>query len=352
MNDLKQLEAKLRFHPFSQNQRQKKYCRILEEYYSVARPKTIDAIKREIFHHKKNLKEKRKAYKQFKDIILALKPIFKELVYERNRVFGEEGDKNYFDFIAKRRGIPPEKLALFFQRSDEVIIEINRNLPLPEKIPKWYWSKFNMPDPLFFYRKAHKYSIPNDVYRLAKRVFPEVEKIIPRIKIGPVTDISPKAKFVEETKSVFIQVPVKPSIYNALIFVHELGHALSFIKLTNEGVDPLSKSYYWHERETCKFEFLFEEQCLPEEIKNASRGKRLEDFLTTFFEHDIYDNPDQDFDKAYAKAINRCYPGRANQEENPFYVLQAGFMNRPCGTATASVVCTELLLEKSCALDL
>lgn len=342
MSDQKQIKVKERFHPF--NQKQKKYCRLLEKYYNIAPSETIDAIKIEIFHPKKNLKERKKAYKEFKDIISALKPIFKEIVYERNRIFRENGDKNYFDFITRRNGIPPEKLALFFERADEVIKNINQNLPLPKKLPRWYWSKFNVPDFLYFFHEAHRYTIPDDIYRLAKGVFPEVEKIIPRIEIGPVTGFYPLAMFIKKTKSVLIKVPSKPCICNALTFVHELGHALSFIRLADKGIDPLSESKYWHEKEASKFKFQFEEKCLPEEIKNASRGKRLDNFQTTFFQYEIYNNPDQDFDKAYAKAINRCYPGRANQGKNPFYVIESGFMNRPA-VATASVVCTELLLS-------
>lgn len=325
------------------NKDQERFCALTEKYYTIAHWKIIDAIKIEIFHPKKSLKERKKAYKQFESVILALKPVFKEIVYERNRVFKEDGDKNYFDFITRRNGIPPEKLALFFEKADEVIKNINQNLPLPRKLPRWYWSKFNVPDFLYFFHEAHKYTIPDDIYRLAKGVFPEVEKIIPRIEIGPVTGFYPFAMFIKKTKSVFIKVPSKPCICNALTFVHELGHALSFIELADKGINPLSKSRYWHEKEAYKFEFQFEEKCLPEEIKNASKGKRLDNFLITFFEYEIYNNPDQDFDKAYAKAINRCYPGRANQEENPFYVIESGFMNRPAD-ATASVVCTELLL--------
>ena len=341
MNDLKQTKAKAKFHPF--NQKQKKYCRLLEKYYNIASLETIDAIKIEILHPKKSLKERKKAYKQFENIILALKPIFKEIVYERNRIFRENGDKNYFDFIARRNGVSPEKLALFFERADEVIRDINQNLPLPNNVPKWYWSKFNVPDSLYFFHEIYKYSIPDDVYHLAKDVFPEVEKIIPRIEVGPITGFYSLAKFIKETKSVFIKVPSKPTVYNALTFVHELGHALSFIKLADEGVDPLSKSKYWHEKEANRFKFQFEERCLPEEIKNASRGEILENLSTTFFQYEIYNNPDQDFDEAYAKAISRCYPGRAKQKRNPFYIIQSGFMNRPCDP-TASVVCTELLL--------
>jgi len=202
-----------------------------------------------------------------------------------------------------------------------------------------------VPKPLYFFHETCRYSIPDDVYRLAKRAFPEVEKIIPRIEIGPVTDFCPSAKFIKETKSVLIQVPNKNCICNFLTFVHELGHALSLIRLADKGIDPRSKSKYWHEKEAYKFKFKFEEKCLSEEIKNASRGSVLGHFLITFFEYEIYNNPDQDFNKAYAQAINRCYPGRANQEENPFYVIENGFIYRPAD-ATASVVCTELLLSK------
>ncbi len=41
-------------------------------------------------------------------------------------------------------------------------------------------------------------------------------------------------------------------------------------------------------------------------------GKDIRGFFSTFFEYEIYNNPDQDFNKAYVKAINRCYPSRAN----------------------------------------
>ena len=55
MNDLKQTKFKVKVHPF--NQKQKKYCRLLEKYYGIAPSELIDAIKIEIFHPKKNLKE-------------------------------------------------------------------------------------------------------------------------------------------------------------------------------------------------------------------------------------------------------------------------------------------------------
>lgn len=331
---------KAKCFPF--NKKQKKLAELTGRYYSVASDKLIDAIKIEIYHPKKNLKERKKAYQEFKGIILALKSIFKEIVRERNRVFGDDKCKNYFDFSINKNGIPKKKVNLFFNKADKIIKNINKNLPLPNNLPKWYWSEFNIPDSLYFFHETHKYAIPNDVYRLAKSAFPEIEKIIPRIKIEKIKDFNPRAKFIKETKSVIIEASTKPSIYNALTFVHELGHAISFIKLAEKGIDPLSKNKYWHEREAYKFKLQFEELCLKEEVKNASRGSILGDFLTTFFEYEIHNNPDQDFDKAYAKAINRCYP-LANQERNPFYVLENGLIFRPCLGVITSVVWTALL---------
>lgn len=335
--------GKFKVVPF--NKKQKKYAELIGKYYSIAHSELIDTIRIEIFHPKKNLKERRKAYEIYKGIITTLKPLFKEIVYERNKVFRGDGCKNSFDFLIKKRDrTPKEKVGLFFNKVDKVIKNINQNLPLPNKLPKWYWSKFNIPDSLYFF-KARKYLIPDDIYRLIEDVFPKIKikEIFPRIKIEKIKDFNPAARFIKKTKSVTIEVPTKPSIYNALTFVHELGHAISFIKLAEKGIDPYKKSKYWHEKQAYKFKFKFEDKCLPEKVRNASRGEILGNFLTTFFEYEIHNNPNQDFDKVYAESINRCYPQKPKQKSNPFYVLENSLIFRPCGTVTSSVVQTELL---------
>jgi len=343
MNDLKQIKVKAKVHPF--DGKHKKYCRILEEYYDIARPKVINAIKIEIFHPKKNLKERQGAYEDYKKVILKLKPIFKRLVIERNATFKKKDCTNFVDFKLKADGVPEEKLKWFLSNTDKVIKNINQKLPLPKNLPHWYWSEFNIPDSLSFFRKTHKYIIPDDVYRLGQEAFPNIKEIIPRIKIEKKTGFNPIAIFIKETKSVIIKVPTKASLYNALTFIHELGHAIEFIKLADGRVDPLSRSRYWHEKQAYKFKFEFEELALPEKVKDASRGEVLRVFLAAFFEWAIHTNPDQDFDEAYAKAINRCYPGRANQKKNPFYVLENGYIFRPGSSVMPSITETELLLS-------
>jgi len=339
-SDLKQIKVKVKVTPLDIKHR--KLARILEEYHSTAHWKVIEAIRFEIFAPNKNFKERQKAYEDYKDVVLKLKPIFKRLVIEHNRLAREEGYKNYFEFITQKDGVPKEKIDFFFAKIDKIIREINDKLPLPKTLSDWYWSEFNIPDALSLV-KVPKHSIPDDIYKMAKKIHSEIKRIIPRIKVEIVKGIYPRTEFIKGTESVVIEAPTKPNIYNALTFVHELGHAIEFIKLAEKGIDPLTQSKYYFEKQAYKFKFEFEELALSEKLKNASRGEVLGDFLTALFEWTIYTNPDQDFDEAYAKAINRCYPGRAKQKKNPFYVLENGLIFRPCSVVTTSVAEAELL---------
>jgi len=338
-NNLKQIKVKVKVTVLDKKHR--KLARILEEYHSIAHWKVIEAIRFEIFAPNKNFTERQKAYEDYKDVVLKLKPIFKKLIIERNRLARNEGYKNYFEFITQKDGIPKEKINLFFTKADKIIEDINHKLPLPKTLPDWYWSEFNIPDALDLV-KVPKYSIPEDIYKTAEKIHPEIKRIISRIKVETIKGFYPRTEFINETKSVVIETPTKPSIYNALTFVHELGHAIEFIKLAEKGIDPLSKSKYWQEKQAYQFKFKFEEKCLPEKIKDASRGGLLSDFFTALFEWTIYTNPNQDFDEAYAKTFNRCYPHIAGQKKNPFYVLENGLVLRPCSVVTASVAEAEL----------
>ena len=324
--------------------KRKKAARLIERYYGIADWDLIDRIRIEIFHPKKKLKERKEAYKKFKDVISALKPIFKKIVIERSRLAKDEGFPSHLEYVLKNDGTPEEKLGFFFKNADKVIEEVNKNLPLPNKLPKWYWSEFNIPDSLYLINPP-KFTIPEDVYKLAKKKLPEVKKVISKIKIEKKIGFNPSARYDWKNKKVIIETPIKPSIYHVLTFIHELGHAIYFLKLAEKKIAPLSKSRYWHEKKAFKFKFKFENLALPKEIKNASRERVLADFLTAFFEHQVYTNPNQDFDKVYAESINRCYPNKPKQKSNPFYVLENSLIFRPCGTVTGSVVRAELLSE-------
>lgn len=325
------------------DKRQKGIAKLLGKYFSVAEPNQIEKIRFSIFNPAKELEGRKIACGQYRGTILFLKRIFKDLVTERNKVALKDGYKNHLDFALNSDGVPKRRFKEFLDESDRIIKDINRNLPLLREVPEWYWSEFNIPDALDQFH-SKRYKIPEDVYELAGKEWPEFKKYFSKIKIRKMRDFFPRTKFEKEDKSVFIGIPPKRNIYNLLTFVHELGHAIGMLRRLEFGENLVGVTRYQMEKEAYEFKFAFEEKCLPKEVKNASRGAILGDFLTAFFEYEIYTNPDRDFDEVYAKAKNRCFP-RADQERNPFYVLDNVLTLSPCSVVTASVVQAELLLK-------
>lgn len=320
----------------------------IEEYYAVVDPIEINKIRVDIYYPPKTLSQRKGAYIKHKETILRLKPLFKKVMGYHDFIAKEQGFKNYVECRLKSDGISKSQLDQFFKNVDVVIKDLNNNFPIPKNVPSWYWSKFNIPDPLDWVDRK-KYLIPDDVYNMAEKMIPDIEKMLDRIKvINDVDFLFPhsSARYEENTKSVLINTAAgERRIYGLLDFVHELGHALSTLKVADKGLDPLKKSKYWHEKQAYKFKFDFEEKCLPEKTKDASRGEILGDFLTFFFQYGIYTNPNQDYDKLYAESFNRCYPGKPKQKSNPFYVLENGLIYRPGSGLTASIILAELLLE-------
>lgn len=325
------------------DKKRRKPAKVLEKYFNIATPDELGRIRSDIFAPSKNLKERKKAFEKHKGTILKLKPLFKQLVIERNKVSQKDGYKNYLEFILKYDGVPKEKFKLFLGSADGIIKEINKNLPWPQNLPSWYWSKFNIPDPLFFVT-TKKYSIPDDIYKMVKKKNPKAARFFSRIKIVEPDELYSRARFDEKTKTVKIFISTKKTdIYNALSFVHELGHAFAVFRLFDKDIKLSSKKRYWHEREAFKTVFEFETLFLPQKVRWASRKRILGDFAHAFFEYEIYRSPNQDFDRLYAKALNRAFPLR-KQNKNPFYVLEDNLIRSPCYTVINSVVETELFL--------
>jgi len=327
------------------DRKHKREANVLEKYFNIANLPELKRIRFEIFNPQKNLSERKEAFGKHKKTILNLKPLFKQLVIERNKAAQNEGYKNCFEFFIDRDGVPKEKFKLFLENADKIIKNINQRLPPPPKDSHWFWSEFNIPDFLSL-ASVPKFSLPNDIFKTIKQMNPKFKKVIPKIKfVWEIKDFNPTTRYDKKKKNIIIEASIKPTIYNALTLVHELGHALSYFECLEKGIEPPAKSRYWEEKQAYKTVFEFEEYALPEKVKNASRGLILGDFLTAFFEYEIYTNPDQDFDKLYAQVHNRCRP-QSKQNKNPFYVLENNLVLSPCSVVTASVAEVELLLEK------
>ena len=335
--------SKIKVIPFTEDQ--KEFSKALEDYWAIASPEEIEKMKIDIFLPSKNLRQRKKAYNLHKKTISLLKPSFKRLIIEHNKAARLRGYINHWEYMARVNGVSEKKLKWFLENVDVAIKDINKNLPFPKNLPRWYWSKFNIPDPLDLV-DSKKYLIPDDVYQMVRKIIPDFDKFLKRIKLIRKTGFSPTTVFKKSTKTVVIEFLFgEKRIYSVLTLVHELGHAIAMLKCADKGIDPYKKSKYWHEKQAYKFKFRFEDGCLSKKIKYAARGEILNTLSSTLFEYDIYTNPNQNFDKAYARAINRVYPGCCFQKNNPFYVLENSFVFRPCSTTIASIVQTELLLR-------
>jgi len=319
----------------------------VESFYKIATPEEINKIRSDILRPSKSLDQRKKFYIKHKKTLSLLKPLFKKIKKAHIQIARDQGFRSYLDFRLENGGVSKKKFDFFLTNVDVVIKDINKNLPVPRDAPPWYWSEFNIPDALDLV-PIKKYELPEYVYKvLIEKIDSKLEKYIPRIKVEKILrDLYPRAKYNEDKKIAEIEIDSRDNIYSLLTLVHELGHAIDFLKLADKGIDPLSKSRYRHEKEACRFKFRFEDKALPKRIRKAARGDILHDFVSTLFEYDIYTNPEQDFDKAYARANNRCYPGKSKQKSNPFYLLENGFIFRPCGTLFRSIVQAELLFER------
>ncbi|MCG2685876.1 hypothetical protein L6258_00710 [Candidatus Parcubacteria bacterium] len=324
-------------------------ARVSEGYYNTASLPELDRIWFGLFKPSKSLRERQAAFAKHKSTIVTLKPIFKEIILERNKMAVKKGYQNYFEFITSYNGLTNEQLELFFKRVDKFIEDLNKKLPHSK--PTWYWSKYGVPDVLTFDSTKpldeKEYSVESLCQKIKKRKL-KIAEVIPRIEIKELkffpksTGRYPKAVFDWKKKSVTIFVILKKvTAYSVRSFFHELAHASTDLELLDKGVRPNTKSRCWREYEAIKVQLKLQRIFLPSDVRDVIEAGHLRALLTTLFEYEIYNHPDDDFDQTYAKVINRCFL-KAHQTRNPFYVIDYYLINRPCSAVNASVALVEL----------
>ena len=317
----------------------------VEDYFNTADMDKLKGILLDIFDLQKNLNQCKKAFATHKKTVLALKPLFKQFVLEQNNAAKKDGCKNYLEFAANCDGLPWEKFKLFLEKVDLVIKDLNQKFPEPpSEWADWYWSKYSIPDAPYLVTKE-RYTVPDDILKMIKKKAPEIATILPKIEIQKLKDFYPSARYDKKKKKVIISTPFRRTgICGALTFVHEIAHAVVMLDYAKKGVDTLNKSKYWHEKKGLEVESGLVKKLFSKKIHEAWLARFLGSFCRTFFEYEIYNHPERNFDRAFARANNRCYL-KANQCENPFYVLHRYFISRPGYSAMTSVAITELLLE-------
>lgn len=302
----------------------------LQKYFEVASPTRLQEL-HSIFFDLSSLTQKEKNYQKYHPVFQKLKPLFKQLVKERN------GKKNFLKLFLAESGVDPKSWQYFQKNLDKKIVELQKRLPPISKYPDWFWTEYGLYD-LFCLSLPNEtvYSLPQDGISLMSQFYPEVKTIEPKIEFKFIKNTIPQTiYFPERDRFQIIFHSEKVNLHKLISFIHELAHILT--------ISSKAKSRYWHELEANKkvFEFV---KSQGSEVWDGYSADLLEILRRGIFEWEIYSHPNQDFEKAYLSSTKKCFPQTSNQEKNPFYLLSRELIEKP-GYAILNAIITVNLLK-------
>lgn len=307
------------------------------KYYEKCDRDCVENIRNEIFDRRNNLSKRKILYRKYSSVIDRLQKIFQKIVVERNNIAQEEGFPDYFCYMNNWTGLSSRNFIVF----EKSYLKISKKISsffLAAQPPDWHKTIFNNLDlSAFFYDKS--VDIPKDVF-LAFREYGLSKNHTNRILLLKRDYRYYKTEYDRKSKLVRIYYDKDGGIDSAVLFAHELGHAITYLNLIDRNKDPDEKKWIWHELRAIKAELNYEKS-LPELAQKAVRDRVLYHFVKTLFEKSIYTNSDQDFSEIYAWAHNQVYPGK--QVSNPFYVLDTSYIEDPCYSSLYSVIYSKLL---------
>ncbi|QQG47471.1 MAG: hypothetical protein HY044_05115 [Candidatus Woesebacteria bacterium] len=324
---------------------QKSIQKLINKYYQTCSFEEIEHLRFFILDDNASLEEKIKRYKNKQKLINSLELIFKEIVVQRNELAMENGYRDYFHFALDWYGISEKQTQSFMAESRLVIKKIVSRLPISGDISKDYWGKYSSPNLPLVIADKNSYAIPDKVYTFLESKNIANRETLSRIELKQYPNRYFYTDLDKQRKKVVVKCNLESTTsVGALSFAHEMGHALTYLKMIDKNVDPESKSSYWHEKRAILTEMEFEDS-LETKVRDANRDRILYQFVLTYFEYYIYSKSDKDFANLYAKANRFCYPTK--DSSNPFYVLNTFLVDRPCYSAIYSYIYTELLSRRA-----
>jgi len=305
-------------------------------YYKPHNQKYLDKLVIQAYTKQKTLSNHDKKYTEL------LKHKFKKLVLARNALARENGYPNYFDYVSDWDEVPKKKLDIFFNNVDAISKKIlndaskilNRSKRFEDNLVSFDFSQ---------YAKKNFYNFPKDVIDSLSKYDDVNANHLNSIKI---TSSQIRLSFPEyapqKSNIVIRHSNIDNSLSEATTLAHEYGHALGMLEALESDPQPTQPKPYIDELRAIKTERKFVETLtvLDQKIANL---EILYFFLNTLFESQIYKNPDQDFEKAYANAHNIVTVGRAKQKTNWAYILDTFFVEYPCYSTNYSVIYSDLL---------
>ncbi len=333
--------------------KQSRECsKLTNEYLSLLPPKDSGIKFMSLHSTKLSLEQRRKNYKNLKPLINQLTEIFKKRVVESNKNAKFLGYPNRLEYILVSDIIPKKKFESFLKDVDRFVSLVHKDFPATELAKKVKdWSVLNIPFPRGNFEFSNNFELPDEVLNLISRYDPRVAKYKNRIEIKFSDGINSGTRYIIDKDTVEMRVGknlIDP--HKTLAFVHELGHALDFLDCEDKKIISFTLPKYLKEYSAIEFTYNFIKKEISERHQKLIRYNLLHTLACTLFEIDIFTNDQQDFDKAYAKAINRCYP-IANQTRNPLYVFNSRFVFSPLGMLIYNMVNMELYLKEAGKLD-
>ncbi len=317
--------------------------KLVKSYYYPYNEQRVEDIYGQIITEEDKLRREL-LLREYNPFINRLRSRFKKLILERNNLAQKNGFDNYFDYISDWDKIPKRELKNFLKEGGLTSRRILARLPERFKDPDWLQGNYNN---FNFYGMVEdrKFDIPDEIFNLLISKIKIKKEVLSQIELKKTSTFIFFANNDFEQKRAWIEYDKrKNDISGAIIFAHECGHAIEHIKLMQKGIDPKSKSYYYHELRAIEMEMKFID-LLSHDAKEARIGNFLYTFANTFFEHEIYKNPECDYDIAYAESRNKVCP-QMRQTRNPFYLLNTFLVEYPCYSTIYSVIYNSLLNKK------
>lgn len=289
--------------------------------------------------------EREKIWDNFNLPLKKIEGKFIDMTRERNEFAKNKGYKNRVEMSLSQDKIPISDYKVFVERANELINFCNDQLSIDTSLPKWFYSRFNLP--CFMCRVSSiPFNTQNEVLSFVMKHYEILAEFKRNIKIQP--GRYSKMSYKKDTDSFEITIDENGNIRHQLMdLIHELAHVVVYLREFKKGASPYERGVYKGEKEATKIEYKLLKKISPG-IYKAKFGDALLNFWNELFELELYKNSVQDLSLLYAKKFNRCFL-HAKQKENPTYLLDKNIVHKPLFTlrhAIAHAVVIKDLMDK------
>jgi hypothetical protein len=304
------------------------------EYLTIFSYENQLALKKKFFNT--SPPKRQQLWESFNLPVEEIKEKFQEMTKERSGLAQKKGHASYVDMRLEKYSIPQSAYVDMLKNVDKLIRYCRKQVSDTDDLPEWFYSKYNLP--CYVCRIAKfPFESKNDVLKYWIEKYDILAKSKDKIDIvlGKVSS----TQYLR--KSGRFKITLDKSVnkrHQLLDLFHELAHVIVY--LNNHKLE----GPYFREKEALKIEIKTLKD-MSKELYKSLFGEFLLVYWRVLFEIDLYENPDQDLSKLYAKTFNKCY-AEGSQKENFLYLLDFRITLNPLSSLPHAVAQSEILLEQ------